>query len=729
MLNVNTIIPHNTIPRELQALEQWVNWGPRKNKQGEIINKMPIDPNTGRNAHSNFPATWGKYQQAIEGLNRIRDVSGIGFMFSESDPYCGIDLDKCRNKETGELESWAARIVSEMNSYTELSPSGTGIHIITKGKLPGDRNRSGKIEMYDKLRYFTMTGNILRGSPATINDKQEALNSLYARTFKEDALPQQAKPAPRPLDFSDRELIAKIEASEQGAKFSRLWRGDTLDHGSDDSAADLALCSILRFWTGGDVGRIDSLFRQSGLMRPKWERPDYRARTIEAACKTQEYYDPEQRARESNSGQGITQEEEQDEIQDDSAVPWPEPMPEAAFYGLAGEVVAAILPHTEAAREAILVNFLIALGAMAGRGPHTTAGNARHGVNLFAVLTGATSGGRKGTSQAAVDGLLRLVDADFMKDKTPGGLSTGEGLIWIVRDPVERPKKCKPGTPSNGEMEIEFAGIDDKRLMVVETELGQTLQVLKREGNTLSAILRQAWDGKECLQALTKAVKGQSTGAHISLIGHVTREELLKNFASVEILNGLGNRILWVCVRKSKDLPEGGRIPDLSGLAERVAAALQFASLGPEVARSPESAQLWANVYPALNAERGGLWGAATARAAANVARISTLYALLDSTDTIRPEHLKAAVAVWQYCENSARFIFGGQESDTVQQKIIENLKAKPLTQTAINGLFGGHVSAGKLREKLEMLSAKGRIVCREEKTDGRALKKWILVR
>lgn len=423
--------------------------------------------------------------------------------------------------------------------------------------------------------------------------------------------------------------------------------------------------------------------------------------------------------------------EDHDAIPDESAVPWPEPMSEAAFYGLAGEVVAAILPSTEAAREAILINFLVAFGAMAGRGPYTIAGNARHGINLFVVLTGATSGGRKGTSWAAVGSLFQQVDSDFMKDKTPGGLSTGEGLIWAIRDPIYRPKKRGKGSNPDGEleMELEVPGVDDKRLLVIETELGQTLQVLKREGNTLSAILRQAYDGKECLQSLTKAVKGQSTGAHIALIGHVTREELLQNFASVEILNGLGNRILWVCVRKSKDLPEGGRMPDLSELAERVAVALQFASPGPLVERSPETARLWAKVYPALNAERGGLWGAATARAAANVVRLSVIYALLDCADTIRPEHLRAALAVWQYCEASARFVFGGQESDPVQQKIIDNLKMGPMTQTQINDLFGGHVSTTKLREKLEILSAKGRIGCRDEKTATRTKKEWYFVK
>lgn len=315
--SINVILPQNTIPSELLARNHWVNWGPRKNKQGETINKMPIDPKTGKNAHSNYPATWGSFDQAAAGVTRFQNISGFGFVFSEQDPYCGVDLDKCRDQQTGVVEPWAVDIVADLASYTEISPSGTGLHILVRGKVPGKRNRSGHIEMYDRGRYFTMTGTMLPGTPATINERQDALDRLYARTLNENALPQSQ--AARPLDLSDRELIQRIKSSAQGAKFDRLWQGDISDYGGDDSAADLALCNILRFWTGGDAGRIDSLFRQSGLMRPKWDRPDYRTRTIEAACRTQEYYDPQRSTRVMPGAMS--------EVSEPVAEEWPEPTP------------------------------------------------------------------------------------------------------------------------------------------------------------------------------------------------------------------------------------------------------------------------------------------------------------------------------------------------------------------------------------------------------------------
>ena len=414
----------------------------------------------------------------------------------------------------------------------------------------------------------------------------------------------------------------------------------------------------------------------------------------------------------------------------EEAVAWPEPMEGAAFYGLAGRITKAIAPETEADEAAILINVLLAFGAMVGRGPYIRAGGVRHGCNLFACLTGGTSKGRKGSSWGPVERLFKMVEEDFIREKTPGGLSTGEGLIWAVRDPIYRPKKRRPGEHGSGEieMEIEIPGVDDKRLLLIESELGQVLQVLKREGNTLSAILRQAWDGKECLQSLTKAVKGKTTGAHISMIGHVTKDELTANFASVELLNGLGNRILWVCVRRSKLLPEGGNIPDLAEYAEELAKALSFASTGPECCKSEDSIALWRRVYPILTDDRAGLWGAATARAEAQVTRLAMIYSLMDCTDTIRPDHLRAALAVWGYCEDSAKFIFSGQADDPVTEKILSLLESGPKTQTAINDYFGGHVAAKSLRAKIETLSAKGRVICEEIKTAGRPRRQWKLI-
>ena len=281
------------IPAELKAFHQWVCFGARKNKQGELIQKMPIDPKTGRNAHSNYSDTWGTLQQAVDGVNRISDATGIGFMFSEQDPFAGIDLDKCRNPITREIELWAQDVVRRMNTYTEVSLSGSGLHIIFKGKLPeGARNRSGCVEVYDKGRYFVMTGTHLQGTPATIECRQEELLAWHREVFKPIA-PVKRTPSVGFLGSSDADLIRRIESSEQGAKFIRLWQGDASDYNDDASAADLALCAILRFWTQADGARMDSLFRQSGLMRDKWNEKHgdqtYGQMTIQAALPGETY--------------------------------------------------------------------------------------------------------------------------------------------------------------------------------------------------------------------------------------------------------------------------------------------------------------------------------------------------------------------------------------------------------------------------------------------------------
>ena len=158
---LNPSISYENIPGELKALNQWVLWGPRKNGSGKTILKTPIDPKTGTPAKSNDPNTWGSYAQAVEALAKIENVSGIGFVFSATGKYCGVDLDKCRNPRDGEVEPWALGVVKAFDSYTEISPSGCGLHIIIEGKKPGPKCRKGKIEIYDRDRFFTITGNLL----------------------------------------------------------------------------------------------------------------------------------------------------------------------------------------------------------------------------------------------------------------------------------------------------------------------------------------------------------------------------------------------------------------------------------------------------------------------------------------------------------------------------------------------------------------------------------------
>ena len=416
------------------------------------------------------------------------------------------------------------------------------------------------------------------------------------------------------------------------------------------------------------------------------------------------------------------------------AVPWPDSMNPAAFYGIAGEFVKVVDPITEADPAALLMSFIATFGAVVGRGPFVEAGGVRHGTNLFVCLVGNTAKGRKGTSWGPVERILFGLDEDFAREKTPNGLSSGEGLIWTVRDAITKTQaKRINGKRVDGEYEevTEDPGVSDKRLLLVESEMGQTLQVLRREGNTLSPVLRQIWDGKECLQSLVKTNKAKATGAHIGMIGHVTKAELIENFSAVEILNGLGNRFLWVCVRRSKLLPHGGKMSqeEAARIISQVAQAVAFAKMGPEVGRSPEYLKLWERIYPILTAEKVGNWGSATGRAEAQVTRLATIFALMDSTDTISADHLKAAVAVWEYCDASARFIFGGQVYDAKAARVLEALKGGPLSQTEIIRKMGGHLSGQALRIKLEGLSAAKKIGFRECDSGGVRKKiEWFLI-
>lgn len=409
---------------------------------------------------------------------------------------------------------------------------------------------------------------------------------------------------------------------------------------------------------------------------------------------------------------------------------WPE-LPAEALHGLAGEVARAIDPHTEADPAAVLIHFLIGFGNLVGRGPHFRVGGVTHHANLFAVCVGATAAGRKGTALGEVMRLLRLVDEDWAKECVTSGLSSGEGLIWAVRDPiVETQTVREKGRTVDVQTVVADEGVSDKRLLVVEGEFSGPLKVMAREGNTLSNVLRLAWDSGD-LNILTKAKRARATGAHVSLVGHITRDELQRYLNSTEEANGFANRFLWCAVRRSKLLPDGGSLHDavLEPLAERVAAAAHFARQTGELRRDEAARKVWHAVYPALSTGRTGLFGAVTSRAEPQVMRLALIYALLDRSDVIRPEHLFAGLAVWEYAEQSARWIFGQALGDPVADEILRALKAAPegLTRTEISRLFGNNQKAGRIAVALRSLQEQGLARMEVEKKDGlgRSSERW----
>lgn len=262
------------VPAELRETPQWVA------RRG----KVPVDPKTGNNAETNDPSTWGTFEEAVAHAKRS-GLDGVGLVFTEGDPFAFVDLDGCMDLETGEITPEAASIVDTLDSYTEVSSSGRGLHVVVRGEKPGPRNRKGKIEMYDRRQYLAVSARPLPGRPATVEDRGGVLAALYRETFGEDKEdgPDGVLPEPVSPPMEDDELIAKCRRARNGAKFAALYDDGVLSgHGEDHSGADLALVSTLAFYSQ-DPEQIDRLFRESGLYREKWEREDYRDRTVRKA--------------------------------------------------------------------------------------------------------------------------------------------------------------------------------------------------------------------------------------------------------------------------------------------------------------------------------------------------------------------------------------------------------------------------------------------------------------
>jgi hypothetical protein len=310
------------------------------------------------------------------------------------------------------------------------------------------------------------------------------------------------------------------------------------------------------------------------------------------------------------------------------------------------------------------------------------------------------------------------------------GLSSGEGLIWAVRDEIEKqePIRDKKKTITGYQSVVVDKGVADKRLLVIEPEFASVLRVAGRDGNTLSTVYRQAWDSG-LLRVLNKNSPVKATGAHISIIGHITGDELLMELSNNDKVNGFGNRNLWLCVQRSKFLPDGGNWDhlDLRSLASRLTDVVEFARGAGEMRRDAEARSMWHEVYPQLSGERPGLFGSLTSRAEAHVLRLSCIYALLDRSSVVRRCHLEAALALWKYCEDSAEAIFGAALGNQVADQILKALGNAPegLTRNDLRDVFGRHRSSEEIGAALRILSQRALVESETESTGGRPVERW----
>jgi len=398
---------------------------------------------------------------------------------------------------------------------------------------------------------------------------------------------------------------------------------------------------------------------------------------------------------------------------------WPVLSSAALPDGVVADFIKLARENSEADPAAVLATFLVRFGIECGTGPHVMVGESRHTARSNCVIAGDSSKSRKGTSAGPVKAIFSGIGGCRT---SPGPLSSGEGIIYAVRDEVwEYRVDKKTGV---GEWVIADPGVDDKRLFVMDEEFANALSATKREGNTLSSIIRCLYDDGNA-EPLTKSNRIKATGAHIGVVTHITLFELNTRLTENEQLNGFGNRFLWVLAKRNGIVPfpepmderRKQRLQEL--LKERLAQAFVMGKMS----FSEQARLLWAKEYTRLSMAHTGLAGCMVNRAEAHVVRLSLIYALLAGHSHIETEDLCAALAFWEYCHASAFYIFGGAPADRRKLKIIRYLEGRDSQRATKNEIrkevFDNHVQSVDLTKLLDEMGTDQLIEVQSEPTGG----------
>ena len=390
---------------------------------------------------------------------------------------------------------------------------------------------------------------------------------------------------------------------------------------------------------------------------------------------------------------------------------WPLPPDDAAYQGMAGALVGAIAPHTEADPVAVLAQLLAAAGALVGRGAYAVVEATRHHGNEFVVLVGDSAKARKGSSWDHVARLMERASPGFSL-RCSTGLSSGEGLVWALRDP----DGADPGSYA-------------PPLLVVEPEFASVLKAAGRDISSLSPVLRSAWDGRP-LALLTRNAPARSSAPHIAVVGHITAQELRHHVSGLDVANGLLNRFCFVACRRARLLPDGGDPDPLDGsdMAERLGEHLAAAGRLGHVRFTAAARVAWWDAYVRLSEPKAGMVGGLLARAEAHVLRLSLIYALIDGASSIGVEHLRAGLALWEYCADAVQLCFGDATGDPLAEAIGAALERAQsgMTRTEIRDLLGRNRPGAAIDEALAALAAAGRARAERVVTAGRPAQRWV---
>lgn len=414
--------------------------------------------------------------------------------------------------------------------------------------------------------------------------------------------------------------------------------------------------------------------------------------------------------------------------------PKPAPMGQVAHRGLLGRLVDLVSPHTEADPNWLLLLGLTCAGSAIGRTVYIQRGGDRHYTNLYACAIGTTGVGRKGSAFSPIADFFKSCDPDWSK-RIVSGLSSGEGLIYAVRDPITRLEKKKgKGSESSMVEEVADPGEPDKRLLVYEGEFRNALNVMGREGNTLSPIVRSAWETGS-LRSLVKNLPTQATDAHITIAGNITPEELKTAMTKGEIDNGFANRFIWAWSERSRVLPSGGRMWEIVKSDEYQGLQREFnnatwhihnlvSSNSLRFNMTEDASDIWgvdgvddAGLYVYLTRQRNGILAKLTNRAAPIVLRLALIYAVLDCAHAIDTCHLDAALEVWRYCEDTCLYVFGASSGDRDADAILSELHTagrKGMSRKDISSIFNRHRTSDQIKAALRLLSDTGLAVFRQ---------------
>jgi hypothetical protein len=647
----------------------------------------------------------------LSGSRRIKENAGaVVCLWGDLD---GAPIPNGKFKPTAVVESSPGRYHAYWR-LTDAVPGEAAERLNARLAHETGADRSG-FDLTQLLRVPGTPNNKYEGRPLVGVLGLEGGRS-YSPAELDRLLPQPQKPGVRhePDDADEPPVVLSPEAL-------KVWRGDKpkcKPNGETDRSATLLAIARVLFGAGANkrplVAALAERDRTLGYEKYTGNRDGGRKEYERIFSKLGE--------RNSRGRVTVGEEKRKEPEVNPTEVAWPK-MEALTYRGLFGRVVELAEEHTEGDPVALLASAFTAFGSAVGRGPFMQIGATRHHPNIFCGIVGDTAKGRKGSTWDPVENVMHASDRRWAEDRIQSGLSSGESLISEVRDPVEARDK-------DGKMKVMDGGVSDKRLLVQEGELSQALKVMKREGNTLSPVLRNAWDGKT-LKTMVKHSPLRATAPHVCILGHITTGELVKHLSETEMANGLANRIVWMLVKRSKSLPFGDEwhTVNLQPVSKEIVGALEFASGDYRMTWADDARPLWAEAYDALTADRPGMFGAVTARAEAQTLRLSMLYALADCSFGIRRTHVESALAVWEYAEESARYIFGDAIGDADADKVLEELKGceEGMTRTEVRDLFGRNRSGEELDRIMGVLTQAGRVRVTKHRENGskKPVERW----